>query len=81
MHIMKNNDVDSNECVFMCAKNKEVDEINTKYFETNTNNIKNDINKTSKNHAQHKSIFMKTLNYHNINRRLLFINLSASKYL
>ena len=34
---MKNNNVDENEAVYMCAKNKDVDEINKKYFDNNIN--------------------------------------------
>ena len=35
---MRLNTVDEKTCVFMCAKNKDVDEINKNYFEENTNN-------------------------------------------
>ena len=34
---MKNNNVDENKCIYMCAKNKDVNEINKKYFEENKN--------------------------------------------
>ena len=34
---MKENEVNENEAVYMCARNKDVDTINTKYFEMNTN--------------------------------------------
>ena len=34
---MKNNKVDANDCVYMCAKNEDVDKINLKYFELNSN--------------------------------------------
>ena len=34
---MKNNNINENNCVYMCAKNEDVDKINLKYFEQNTN--------------------------------------------
>ena len=34
---MNKNNVNENDAVYLCAKNKDVDEINHKYFESNTN--------------------------------------------
>ena len=34
---MKNNNVLENEAIYMCAKNKDVDDINLRYFEQNNN--------------------------------------------
>ena len=34
---MKENEVNQNEAVYMCARNKDVDAINEKYFEMNAN--------------------------------------------